>query len=146
MTATFTTGGTTRLTTTVRRANGNLEVIDFAAPILYGNVGKARFITSDKELIALLKAHSSFGSLFVLEREEGDKEEAVVTTTEPKEIDYRDLCADKENIVVEPSVTDLATAQNWCQRVHGTVFRARKSDTIKAEAAEKYNTIFPNLN
>lgn len=144
MSATFTTGGASRLTTTIRRANGRLEVINFEAPILYGNVGKSRYITSDKEVIERLKKHPSFGSLFYLEHE---TEPEVAKAPEPTGItDYNTLCKDADNIIEEFSVVDVATAQNWCQRVHGTVFRGRKVETIKAEAAEKYNTVFPNFN
>lgn len=144
MSATFATGGTQRLTITVRRANDRLEIINFEAPILFGNVGVAKYTTSDKEVISLLKKHNSFGSLFYLEKE---TEPTPTTAAEqPKVVDYKELCKDKENIVEELSVVDLATAQNWCQRTHATVFRARKAETIKQEAAEKYNTIFPNFN
>ena len=144
MSATFVTGGTQRLTTTIRRTNGRLEIINFEAPILFGNVGVARYITSDKEVIEKLKQHRSFGSLFYLQSE--TEEAPQLDSKQTKELDYRDLCKDKENIVEELSVVDVATAQNWCQRTHGTVFKARKAETIKAEAAEKYNTVFPNFN
>ena len=144
MSAIFTTGGASRLTTTIRRANGRLEVINFEAPILYGNVGKPRYITSDKEVIERLKQHPSFGSLFFLEKE---SEPVIAKVEEPTNgTDYTSLCKDTDNIIKELSVVDVATAQNWCQRVHGTVFRGRKAESIKAEAAEKYNTVFPNFN
>ena len=144
MSATFVTGGTQCLTTTIRRDNGRLVIINFEAPILFGNVGVARYITSDKEVIEKLKQHGSFGSLFYLQSETNDTPEEI--TEQPKVVDYKELCKDKENIVEELSVVDLATAQNWCQRTHGTVFRARKAETIKQEAAEKFNTVFPNFN
>ena len=144
MSATFITGGVTSLTTTVKRADGSLVIIDFKAPILFGNVGKSRYTTSDKEVIECLKKHPSFGSLFYLEKETEPKVEKVVEPTGV--VDYRTLCKNPDNIVEEFSVVDVATAQNWCQRVHGAVFRGRKAETIKTEAAEKYNTVFPNFN
>lgn len=144
MTAVFTTGGDTSLTVTIRRANGRLEIVNFEAPILFGNVGKSKYTTSDKEIAECLKKHPSFGSLFYLESEVVPEEATAVE--DDGVTDYRAMCANQEGIVEELSVVDVATAQNWCQRVHGAVFRGRKADTIKAEAAQKYNTVFPNFN
>ena len=119
----------------------------FTPVVMFGNTSHARYITSDKEIIEALKKHRDFNCFFFVEKEIEDEVTApTIEQEQPKVVDYKELCKDKENIVEELSVVDLATAQNWCQRTHGTVFRARKAETIKQEAAEKYNTIFPNLN
>lgn len=118
--------------------------VNFTPVVMFGNTSHARYTTNDKEIIEHLKKHKHFNSFFFLERE--DNVEVAPAENSPAIVDYRDLCKDKENIVEELSVVDLATAQNWCQRTHGSVFKARKAETIKTEAAEKYNTVFPNFN
>ncbi len=42
-------------------------------------------------------------------------------------------------------VTSVATAVHWLQSTHSAVWSSRKAEDIKAEAASKYNTLFPNL-
>ena len=141
---TFTAGKGRRFTTSVRKKSGRLVYVQFDPSIMFGNVGESIYTTSDAEVIEGLKAHPRFGTSFRILREIDDTPKVEEKPQQPKT--YADLCKDKENIVEELSVVDAATAQNWCQRTHGTVFKARKADTIKQEAAEKYNTVFPNFN
>lgn len=116
----------------------------FEPSIMFGNISQARYITDDKQVVDALKKHPLFNSTFFVEREE--VKQTVPSVEQSKIDDYRELCKDKEHIVEELSVVDVATAQNWCQRKHDTVFKARKAETIKQEAAEKFNTVFPNFN
>ena len=121
--------------------------VRFTVSTLFGNVGLAQFYTSDVELIEAMKKLPFYNERFFIECEQVDNANNPTNEEQgSKEIDYRSLCKDSENIVEELSVVDVATAQNWCQRTHGTVFKARKAETIKTEAAEKYNALFPNLN
>lgn len=145
MSAVFTTGTNQGLQLLLCLKSGKVRV-NFAPVVMFGNTFQARYTTCDKEIIDALKAHKYFNSFFFLEKEDIEVEAEAPSVEQPNVVDYRELCKDKENIVEELSVVDLATAQNWCQRTHGTVFRARKAETIKQEAAEKYNTIFPNFN
>lgn len=146
MNAIFYNGGKHRLSVCFKKANGSLVTITFDPPVLNGIVGRATYSTSDEELISLIKNSRHFNStIFLL----SEWEEAVPTETEDRENtakDYTALCTDAENIIEEPSVVDVATAQNWLQSTHSAVFTARKAETIKIEAAKKYNTIFPNWN
>lgn len=126
-----------------------LERVYFTPIFMFGNITHATYTTCDKEVIEALKNHKHFNSFFFLEHE--DIEEVVEKTltqsvNEPKGVDYRALCPNQDAIIEELSVVDVATANNWCQREHDSVFRGRKAETIKAEAAEKYNTLFPNFN
>ena len=143
MRAIFTTGGVTRLSTCFRKKNGKLVTVSFEPPILNGVVGKATFSTSDEELIGLIKKSRLFGSAIFLLKE---IETATTVQETPVIKDYRTLCSDTNEIVEVPTVVDIATAQNWLQSTHSAVFSARKAETIKAEAAKKYNTVFPNWN
>ena len=131
------------------KVGGGYERVYFSPIFMFGNTSHATYTTCDKEVIEALKNHKHFNSFFFLEHE--DIEEVVERNpmqgvNEPKGVDYRALCPNQDAIIEELSVVDLATAQNWCQRTHGAVFRARKAETIKQEAAEKYNTLFPNFN
>ena len=144
MSAVFTTRTNQGLQLLLCLKSGKVRV-NFTPVVMFGNTSHARYTTNDKEIIEHLKKHKHFNSFFFLEREDNEVEVAPAENS-PVAVDYKELCKDKENIVEELSVVDLATAQNWCQRTHGTVFRARKAETIKQEAAEKYNTIFPNFN
>ena len=120
--------------------------VDFTPIVMFGNTSHARYTTDDKEIIDELKNHKHFNSFFFLEREDSVVEEIAPKVETTIIVDYRTLCKNPDSIVEEFSVVDVATAQNWCQRVHGAVFRGRKAETIKTEAAEKYNTVFPNFN
>lgn len=142
MSAIFYNGGKHRLSTCFKKANGSLVTVTFEPPVLNGIVGRATFTTSDEELISLIKNSRLFNTTIFLLKE---WEEVVETPkAETKEKDYKSLCTDPENIVEVASVVDINTAQNWCQSTHGEVFSARKAETIQAEAAKKYNTVFPN--
>ena len=141
MNAIFYNGGNHRFSTCFKKADGTLVTVTFEPPVLNGVVGRATYTTSDDELIALIKKSRHFGNtIFLLQEWQTE----TTTAEEPAENDYKSLCNDPDNIVEEMSVVDIATAQNWCQRTHGAVFSARKAETIKVEAAKKYNTIFPN--
>ena len=142
MTASFYNGGNHRLTLCFKKSNGQIVSVTFDPPVLNGIVGRATYTTSDEELIELIKNSRHYNSTIFLLKE---WEEVVETpNTDDAVKDYKSLCTDADNIIEEPSVVDIATAQNWCQRTHGKVFSARKVDTIKAEAAKQFNTIFPN--
>lgn len=141
MRAIFTTGGVSRFSTCFRKKNGKLVNVSFEPPVLNGVVGRATFSTSDTELIELIKKSQYFGTAIFLVKEFDTTPTPVEA---PKAKNYRDLCTDQENIIEEPNVVDIPTAQNWCQSTHGEVFSARKADTIQAEAAKKFNTVFPN--
>lgn len=141
MNAIFYNGGNHRFSTCFKKADGTLVTVTFEPPVLNGIVGRATYTTSDDELIALIKKSRHFGNtIFLLQEWQTE----TTTAEEPAENDYKSLCNDPDNIVEEMSVVDIATAQNWCQRTHSAVFSARKAETIKVEAAKKYNTIFPN--
>ena len=142
MTAIFYNGGNHRLSTCFKKSNGQLVTVTFEPPVLNGIVGRATFSTSDNELIELIKKSRLFGSTIFLLSEFEEVKAAPVEEETSK--NYRDLCADPDNIIEEASVVDIATAQNWCQRTHGKVFSARKAETIQVEAAKQYNTVFPN--
>lgn len=143
MNAIFYNGGKHRFSTCFKKADGTLVSVTFDPPVLNGIVGRATYSTSDEELIALIKNSRHFGStIFLLSEWDNTPTDTPAEDNQPK--DYKSLCADADNIIEEPSVVDISTAQNWCQRTHSAVFSARKADTIKAEAAKKYNTIFPN--
>lgn len=141
MGAIFTTGGVARFSTRFRKKNGRLVTVRFEPPVLNGIVGRATYTTSDEELINLIKKSKHFGSVIFLVKE-FDTTPAEVET--PKAKSYREMCSDAENIIEVVDVVDINTAQNWCQSTHGEVFSARRADTIQAEAAKKYNTVFPN--
>ena len=128
-----------------RVGDKNVKVI-FTAPALFGNVGKAEFTTTDKELIKAMKASPMFGVEYFVKNEIADEPIEATATAEPtkKEVDYRDLCDATKPIIEEESGVDVATANNWCQREHSTIFKGKRSDSIKNEAATTYNTIFPN--
>lgn len=142
MSATFYNGGKHRLSTCFKKSNGSLVTVTFDPPVLNGIVGRATFTTSDEELISLIKNSRHYNSTIFLLKEWEDVAQTKNIDDAPK--DYKSLCADPDNIVEVASVVDVATAQNWCQSTHGEVFSARKADTIKTEAAKKFNTIFPN--
>lgn len=137
--------------TTYRRANllifprvGNKNVkVKFTAPALFGNVGKAEFTTGDKDLINAMKASPLFGVEFFIKEEHYDSTEKPAEPTK-KEVNYYDFCDKSKPIVEEDSVVDIAAANNWLQREHSAVFKGKRADTIKSEAATIYNTVFPN--
>ena len=143
MTVTFTTSRKSRLLIFPRVGNKNVTVC-FSAPALFGNVGKAEFTTSDKELIKALKANPMFGVEYFVKQEIVDEVATTVAEQAKKDVDYYALCDATKTIYEEDSVVDIATAQNWVQREHSAVFRARKAETIKEEAARVYNTVFIN--
>lgn len=119
--------------------------VKFAPPALFGNVGKAEYVANDKALVDALKADPMFNVEYFVKAEYNEPTETpVVAEPTKKEVDYRDLCDATKPIIEEESVVDVATANNWCQREHSTIFKGKRSDSIKNEAATTYNTIFPN--
>ena len=119
--------------------------VRFNPTALFGNVGDAEYVANDKALVEALKAHPSFGvDFFVKEEHNEPTETAIAEEPTKKEVDYRELCDSTKPIIEEESVVDVATANNWCQREHSTIFKGKRSDSIKNEAATTYNTIFPN--
>lgn len=119
--------------------------VRFTTPSLYGNVGVAEFTTNDKDLIAAMKADPMFGVEYFVKKEIADEPtEKPVAEPTKKEVNYYDFCDKSKPIVEEDSVVDIATANNWLQREHSAVFKGKRADTIKSEAATIYNTVFPN--
>jgi hypothetical protein len=118
--------------------------VRFTPPALFGNVGKAEYTASDKALVEALKAHPSFGIDFFVKEEHNEPTEKPVAEPTKKEVNYYDFCDKSKPIVEEDSVVDIATANNWLQREHSAVFKGKRADTIKSEAATIYNTVFPN--
>lgn len=59
--------------------------------------------------------------------------------------DYAAMCNPESPIVSVDDVTTVATAVHWLQSTHSAVWSSKKIADIKAEAATKYNTLFPNL-
>ena len=143
MIVTFTTNRRAKLLIFPKVGDKTIKV-RFTPPALFGNVGKAEFTTSDKALIKAMKADSMFGVEYFVKEEIAD-EGTPIAEEAKKETDYYALCDSTKEIFHEDSVVDIATAQNWLQREHGTVFKARKAETIKEEAAKVYNTVFPNF-
>lgn len=117
--------------------------VRFNPTALFGNVGFAEYATNDSALIKALKAHPSFGIDFFVKEEHNESTEKPVEPTK-KEVNYYDFCDKNKPIVEEESVVDIATANNWLQREHSAVFKGKRADTIKSEAATIYNTVFPN--
>lgn len=119
--------------------------VKFAPPALFGNVGKAEYVANDKALVDALKADPMFNVEYFVKAEYNEPTEtpAIVEPTK-KEVNYYDFCDKSKPIVEEDSVVDIATANNWLQREHSAVFKGKRADTIKSEAATIYNTVFPN--
>lgn len=144
MTVTFTTNRKSRLLI-FPYVRGRFVKVRFTTPSLYGVVKSAEFTTNDKDLINAMKASPMFNVEYFVKEEIADE----VTPTaevveEAKEVVYYALCDASKMIYQEDSVVDIKTAQNWLQREHSAVFKARKAETIKEEAARVYNTIFIN--
>ena len=118
--------------------------VRFNPTALFGNVGDAEYVANDKALVEALKADSMFGVEYFVKEEIADEETPIAEEPTKKEVDYRELCDSTKPIIEEESVVDVATANNWCQREHSTIFKGKRSDSIKNEAATTYNTIFPN--
>lgn len=139
----FTTGGSSRLQLYVITENGCGETVRFEPPVLFGNVGKSTYATCDEKIARAIKQHPYFGSIIFLKSEESDSEKPAQQSEEPT--DYKAMCNPDTPIEVVEEVTSVATAIHWLQSKHSAVWTSRKVDSIKAEAAAKYNTIFPNL-
>ena len=142
MIVTFTTNRRAKLLIFPKVGDKSIKV-RFTPPALFGNVGKAEFTTNDKGLIQAMKEHPMFGVEFFVKKEIADEVTPIAEETK-KEVNLYDLCDATKEIFEEDSVVDIATAQNWLQREHSAVFKARKAETIKEEAARVYNTIFVN--
>lgn len=117
--------------------------VRFTTPALFGNVGSAEYTATNKDVIEALKAHPLFGAEFFVKEEIKDAEPKAVEATK-KDVNYYDLCDKDKEVIEEDSVVDVATANNWLQRTHSAVFKGKRADTIKSEAATAYNTVFPN--
>lgn len=145
MLVTFTTNRKSKLLI-FQYVRGKFVKVRFTTPSLYGNVGVAEFTTNDKDLIAAMKADSMFGVEYFVKKEIADEVKPTEKSVEPtkKEVNYYDFCDKSKPIVEEDSVVDIATANNWLQREHSAVFKGKRADTIKSEAATIYNTVFPN--
>ena len=139
----FTTGGSSRLQLYVITSDGRGETVRFEPPVLFGNVGKSTYATCDDKIAQAIKQHPYFGSIVFLKSEESDSEKPAKQNDEP--INYEAMCNSDKPIVVVEEVTSVATATHWLQSNHSAVWSSRKVESIKAEAAAKYNTIFPNL-
>lgn len=143
MIATFTTNRRAKLLIFPKVGDKSIKV-RFTPPALFGNVGKAEYTTADKALIKAMKEHPMFNVEFFVKEEIADEVTPIAEETKEVETDYYALCDVNKMIFQEDSVVDIKTAQNWLQREHSAVFKARKAETIKEEAAKVYNTVFPN--
>ena len=144
MRTTFTTGDASRLEIYVVTSDDRGVPVSFTPPVLFGNVGKSTYTTCDDKIAEAIKKHSYFGSMIFLKSEENDGAKPN-KAKEKESVDYKAMCSPDNPIGEVAEVTSVATAVHWLQSTHSAVWSSRKVEDIKAEAASKYNTLFPNL-
>lgn len=140
MTTIFTTHGIQQLTLLVQTGETTHKVV-FTVPVVYGNMGKACFTTSNKDIINALKAHPMFNVFFFVKEESSD--ECNEEETVAKNITIEDDLADPENAIIVESVTTKGMAVAYIQGMYGESFTATTVEDMKREAAQKWNVIFP---
>ena len=116
--------------------------VRFEPVVLYGRIENCIYGTNNEEIIEGLKQHPLYGSLIYI-AEEGIEQDVQTPEVETEKTPY-DYLADPANAVKEESVTSASTAQLWLQKTHGEAFNATKVADIKVEAAQRFNTLFPN--
>lgn len=131
-----------RYTTFVNTSKGRVRVC-FEPIVMWGRIENSIYATANEEVIAGLKEHYEYGSLFYIQ-EEGVEDDVPKVEAPNKEGDIYSYLSDPENVIMEESVTSLATATLWVQKTHGEVFQATKAADVKIEAALRFNVIFPN--
>lgn len=140
MTTIFTTHGIQQLTLLVQTGETTHKVV-FTVPVVYGNMGKACFTTSNKDIINALKAHPMFNVFFFVKEEfpdECNEEEAVAMN-----ITIEDELKDPATAVYNETVTTKGMAVAYIQGMYGESFTATSVEDMKREAARRWNTLFP---
>ncbi len=137
--------------TTFAETSHGTQKVQFEPVIGFGYIKNSIFSTNDEEVIAALKKHREYGSLFSIQEEgrESDPVKVPSNIAYPEgriegSSDLRSLLPDPENVIEETTVTSAQMANNWLQRKHGCVFEATRAKDIRIEAAKKYNVIFVN--
>lgn len=130
-----------KYTTFVNTSKGEV-CVQFEPVVMWGRIDGCIYGTNNEEVIEGLKNSSMFGSLIYI-AEEGIEQDVQTPEAEVEKTPY-DYLADPANAVKEESVTSAATAQLWLQKTHGETFNATKVADIKIEAAQRFNTLFPN--
>lgn len=130
-----------KYTTFVNTSKGDV-CVRFEPVVMWGRVDDSIYGTNNEEIIEGLKQHPLYGSLIYI-AEEGVEQDVQTPEVEIEKTPY-DYLADPANAVKEESVTSASTAQLWLQKTHGEAFNATKVADIKVEAAQRFNTLFPN--
>lgn len=141
MTTIFTTHGIQQLTLLVQTGETTHKVV-FTVPVVYGNMGKACFTTSNKDIINALKAHPMFNVFFFVKEEFSDEcneEEAVA-----KNITIEDELKDPATAVYNETVTTKGMAVVYIQGMYGESFESTTVEEMKREAARRWNVVFSN--
>ena len=131
-----------RYTTFVSTSKGTVRVC-FEPVVMWGRIGNSIFATANEEVIEGLKKHREYGAIFYI-AEEGKSEDQYTPELAEEKKGIEDYLSDPSSALREESVTSAATAQLWLQKTHGEAFNATKAADIKIEAAQRFNTIFPN--
>lgn len=130
-----------KYTTFVNTSKGDV-CVRFEPVVMWGRIDECIYATNNEEVIDGLKKSPLFGS-FIYIAEEGIEQDVQTPEVETEKTPY-DYLADPANAVNEESVTSASTAQLWLQKTHGEAFKATKVADIKIEAAQRFNTLFPN--
>lgn len=141
MTTIFTTHGIQQLTLLVP-TGGTTHKVVFTVPVVYGNMGKACFTTSNKDIINALKAHPMFNVFFFVKEEFSD--ECNEEETVAKNITIEDELRDIATAVYDETVTTKGMAIAYIQGNYDDLFTATTVEDMKREAARKWNVIFKN--
>lgn len=139
MITTFTTHGIQQLTL-LFKVGDVLKTVVFTVPVVYGNMGKACYTTSDRELIDAMKAHNMFNVNYFVKEEIGDTD-SDATSDNVKTIE--DELRDPANPIIVESVTTKGMAAAYIQGMYGESFTATSVEEMKREAARKWNILFP---
>lgn len=141
MITTFTTQGIQQLTL-LFKVGAMMRTVVFTVPVVYGNMGKACFTTSDAELIEAMKADSMFNVFYFVKEEIKDTPEETEGEAAPKTIE--DELKDPATAVYDESVTSKGMAVAYIQGNYDGVFTTSTVEEMKREAARKWNVIFKN--
>lgn len=140
----FTTRDRSFFITTIDTEDNRQIQVRFEAPVLYGNVGKSTFSTTDPLLIKAIKNSPLFGNTIFVMEEEADaveqKEETPLTGIDY----YKSLCDKSKQIIEVEGVNTITQANNYLQREFGEVFKSKKETQLKEEGARKFNIVFTN--
>lgn len=142
MITTFTTHGIQQLTL-LFRVGERMHTVVFTVPVVYGNMGKACYTTSDTELIKAMKADPKFDVFYFVKEEIMDEViEEYATIVKGKTIE--DELADPENAVRNDTVTSKQMAIAFIQGTFGEAFSqpSMSVEDMKREAARRWNVVF----